>query len=557
MDGVLTDKEREVIFRKSKEFGVPEDECEIILEGMIYKKGIKEEVKSGKNKIENDFSNDEVFKVKKLEYKETQESVLKKIFESTPLDTINKHEENIIKLNNEVNKVQDEIISLENEDKNLSSEIVLLNKKISDLVESKKPNFDSFKKEVSPILDDSTNDLNIKFEKHQVCLYEITLFKLTTGFFGKPKKGSELTIPIIEILDNLIIGKIKEYQTIYYLEKKDIDLLNELVEIYQKFQKEKEVESSQINLKIDDHRNLISKKNDQKSKNGETLITSKKNKNELNEQIKGLDNEIKSFKEIISSKNFQFFKELYDKSPILYQSNIFSKYLEIIEVKNDKEIMNLTRFINFIKEKEKDYSEEIRHSFNKLKSNQLVNSEIDTLLKLKKDLLLFYNSFHLMYQSLVTGKMGLYMNVYIQLESIGIFNTFFEKNVVKNLNVMNKHLESISSTLVSINSQISQTNDYLNLLNENMYQLKLNVEETNEILEKSNEINQETNQKLNQTNLNLQDVSYSIQEGNQILSENREYLEKINSGVKLKNILSTIQTYQTYQINKSTKSLKG
>ena len=35
MDGVINEKEREVIFRKSKELGVPEDECEIILEGMI------------------------------------------------------------------------------------------------------------------------------------------------------------------------------------------------------------------------------------------------------------------------------------------------------------------------------------------------------------------------------------------------------------------------------------------------------------------------------------------------------------------------------------------
>ena len=35
MDGVVTDKEREVILRKSKKLGVPEDECEIILEGMI------------------------------------------------------------------------------------------------------------------------------------------------------------------------------------------------------------------------------------------------------------------------------------------------------------------------------------------------------------------------------------------------------------------------------------------------------------------------------------------------------------------------------------------
>lgn len=42
-DGVITDKEREVIFRKSKELGVPDDECEIILEGMIHQKeGVNE-----------------------------------------------------------------------------------------------------------------------------------------------------------------------------------------------------------------------------------------------------------------------------------------------------------------------------------------------------------------------------------------------------------------------------------------------------------------------------------------------------------------------------------
>jgi hypothetical protein len=36
IDGVVTDKKREVIFRKSKEMRVPKEECEIILEGMIH-----------------------------------------------------------------------------------------------------------------------------------------------------------------------------------------------------------------------------------------------------------------------------------------------------------------------------------------------------------------------------------------------------------------------------------------------------------------------------------------------------------------------------------------
>ena len=46
VDGVISDKEREVIFRKSKELGVPQDECEIILEGMMNKFNFSNERKS-------------------------------------------------------------------------------------------------------------------------------------------------------------------------------------------------------------------------------------------------------------------------------------------------------------------------------------------------------------------------------------------------------------------------------------------------------------------------------------------------------------------------------
>jgi len=51
-DGVISVKEEEVIFRKSKELGVPDDECEIILEGMIsqYNKKDNKEVKDNINK---------------------------------------------------------------------------------------------------------------------------------------------------------------------------------------------------------------------------------------------------------------------------------------------------------------------------------------------------------------------------------------------------------------------------------------------------------------------------------------------------------------------------
>tara|TARA_B100002052_G_C15497096_1_gene425466 strand:+ start:35 stop:559 length:525 start_codon:yes stop_codon:yes gene_type:complete len=36
-DGEISDKEREVIYRKAEEFGIPIDECEIILEGLVLK----------------------------------------------------------------------------------------------------------------------------------------------------------------------------------------------------------------------------------------------------------------------------------------------------------------------------------------------------------------------------------------------------------------------------------------------------------------------------------------------------------------------------------------
>ena len=51
VDGVISDKEREVIFRKSKDLGVPDDECEIILEGMVRRNKLlqKDSVKKRSN----------------------------------------------------------------------------------------------------------------------------------------------------------------------------------------------------------------------------------------------------------------------------------------------------------------------------------------------------------------------------------------------------------------------------------------------------------------------------------------------------------------------------
>lgn len=53
-DGVITDKEREVIFRKATEYNVDIDECEIILESMIQQKNMSQTITVSKNEIATD-----------------------------------------------------------------------------------------------------------------------------------------------------------------------------------------------------------------------------------------------------------------------------------------------------------------------------------------------------------------------------------------------------------------------------------------------------------------------------------------------------------------------
>ena len=65
MDGVIYDKEREVIFKKSKKLGVDEDECEIILEGMIQEKE-KLTKNSNSTNISVKSDNSDGFKPKKV-----------------------------------------------------------------------------------------------------------------------------------------------------------------------------------------------------------------------------------------------------------------------------------------------------------------------------------------------------------------------------------------------------------------------------------------------------------------------------------------------------------
>lgn len=512
LDGVITDKEREVIFRKSKELGVPDDECEIIVEGMILK---YTKIQSKPNLVREPKSpiNEEVIKINDIEQDEISDDRLRQIFSSKTLELIRKKKIEITELKR---KIEDNPKKIEEVDKKIflnETQFNLLQKEYSELVKIDSIIENCFKeKEFRDIQD---NNLNFSFKNGQ-----FELFKSKKNIFGTKKKGERVNLSFKKFF------QLSYSKSEYFLEEKDINKFIKLNKIYVDLKKKNKPELQRIQKEI--------------SENDKELINLKRTRKNLNspveiDEIKKVENEIIGFEELIKTDNFILFKQLYQKSPILFQSNIFSRYLEVIEVNNDKEIMNLTRFNNFIINEEKKYSHIISRLFKKLDNSNLSQTDINNLINDKNKLKLFYNSFHIMYQSLVSKKMGVYMKIYVELETIGIFTTFFESTVMDNLNVINKHLDNLNSTLKNVSSQLSQVNNYLQLLNSSMYKLNLSVDETN---------------------LNLNDISSSIQNGNNLLEKSNDLLDGINSGVGLNNLLTGIQTYQMYKINNNTKSLR-
>jgi hypothetical protein len=382
MDGVVSDKEREVIFRKSIELGVPEDECEIILEGMIQK-----------------------------HQKENQ------INTSIPIP--NKEE---------------------------------------------------------------------KLVEHKINIPENNF----------------------EIPSDYLLKKI--FYKDYIPQKKEIDEKLKLLRL-----RNKETISDKKN------QNQIDKNNIEKQFIRDEYELIKKSR-EL--QFKFHD------------QTFSCFKKLYIESPILFQSSLFSSLLSSTKIDNEKQILNLTRYNKYIHENEINYDENIDLLFKKIKKGGNHSKEVELLLEKRKNLITYYNSFHIMLISLQEDKIGTYMDVYVELESLGIFNSFFEKSVLEKLTQLNETVIKIDNRLRLVNSQLSKTNNYLSILNKHMYNMNIQIGEI------SNKLN------------TLEDISYSIKEGNNLMREGNELLKDVRSGIRFNNLISSIQTYQLYKINKNTRGLR-
>lgn len=523
-DGVISEKEREVIFRKSKELGVPEDECEIILNGMIVKYSGKIEEKESKKDTENYFEN-EITEVINLNFEETTDETLKKLFESSVLEKINKT--HLIKSNieTELETIEKKVFLLQDSLNELEVKISNLLKENQELIKKTEFNTHQFNNNLKNYIDKNPNykDCTIKINFTEGT---IELFEERKGFFGNKLSGDLKIFNLIDFFDKFNID------SKFHLNKQDLNTLNEIKDIFLTQKKEINDKKLYYEEKINRNKKILKELLDEENLNKINKFRLEESKQKIIFKIDEQDKKTEEFKKKISNEKFNLFKRLYNESPILFQSTIFSKYLEVVQVNNDKQIENLTRYLNFIIKKEKEYSNEISQSFKKLEDGEFWSFDLKNLLSIKNNLKTFYNSFHIMYQSVVSGKLGVYMKIYIELETLGIFNTYFEQNVVNNLEMMNKKLDGLNHTLNSVSNEISKTNNYLHLLNTRMYELKLSVDETN---------------------LNLNDISLSIQDGNKILESG---MKNIDSTLQVGNLINLIQTYQVYKINKNTKSLR-
>ena len=76
IDGVISDKEREVIFRKAKELGVPDDECEIILDGLLTKHKSKSQSFDFDTKIDENYIEESIFKSWFIDWLKTEKQFI-------------------------------------------------------------------------------------------------------------------------------------------------------------------------------------------------------------------------------------------------------------------------------------------------------------------------------------------------------------------------------------------------------------------------------------------------------------------------------------------------
>jgi hypothetical protein len=502
-DGIISDKEREVIFRKAKALGVPEDECEIILEGMTNntvtnKAPLNENSSEAKNLIE----------IESIEIRQTEEhqNFIKNLTNQVSDDT------NVLQF--EIEKIKGSIANAER----LIAEKISLHSDVLDYLNSysgngkrftkiNENNFNSFKSQI---------DLRFKYQ-HDFQEWDWYYDHLNgfTILVMKPEVKGAFTILInvfygigqrtyesLDTFDTNVHTASKMFKTIYSMKIAETHFnvnnsargffYKELKQLHNKVLPDKEIfKETQLEL-----------------------IT-------LNEDLEKIDFKLNwnhAFEKFIKS-NENLFSDLLRADVISQILNAKSSFISTIEHKKsislskiESHILNKRKIIlNTLLEfnEFRDSSIEISGYTSRLSAPPSISLQefVDMVIIGVNELNILLYHFVNMLNSLLKNDMVSYNRIYQKLDELEIFNTQWENQ--------------IKEQLVNINTNMNSLIDRIDFLKDTIIEVGQNIVH------------------------GLQNLEYSTING---FNDMKISVKGVNDSINFNNLLTGVQLYKLQQI---------
>jgi hypothetical protein len=504
-DGIISDKEREVIFRKAKALGVPEDECEIILEGMASNSVSKQApVNQNSNEAKN------LIEIESIEIKQTEEH--KNFTKNLTTQVIN----DTSGLQFEIQKIKGRIANAEQ----LIAEKISLHADVLDYLNNYSGNGKRFTKINENNFNSFNSQIDLRF-KYQYDFQEWDwYYDHLNGFtimVMKPEVKGAFTILInvfhgngqrayesIDTFDTNVHTASKMFKTIYSMKigETHFNVNNSARGFFYK-------ELKQLHNKVWPDREIFKETQLE-------LLT-------LNEELQKLDFKLNwnyAFEKFIKS-NENVLIDLLRADVIAQILNAKNSFVSTIEHKKsislskiESHILNKRKIIlNTLLEfnEFRDSSIEISTYTSRLSVPPSISLQefVDMVIIGVNELNILLYHFVNMMNSLLKNDLVSYNRIYQKLDELEIFNTKWENQ--------------IKEQLVNINTNMSSLIDRIDFLKDTIIEVGQNIVH------------------------GLQNLEYSTMNG---FNDMKISVKGVNDSINFNNLLTGVQLYKMYQIKK-------
>jgi hypothetical protein len=504
-DGIISEKEIEVIFRKAKALGVPEDECEIIIDGMISKTVAN---KAPLNENNNEAKN--LIEIESIEIKQTEEH------QNFIKDLINQVSDDINALQFELEKVKGNITHSDL----FIAEKIRLHADVLDYLNTYSGNGKRFTKINEINFDRFKSHIELTFKyQHDFNEWDWYYDHLTgfTILVMKPdvKGGFTILINIFYGIGQRAYESLDTFDTNVYTESKMFKTIYSMKIGESHFN----VNKKTLGFFYKDLKQLHNKVWVDREKFEKTqleLVT-------LNEELEKIDFKLNwnyAFEQFIKS-NENVLIDLLRADVIAQILNAKNSFISTIEHKKsislskiESHILNKRKIIlNTLLEfnEFRDSSIEISRYKSRLSIPPSISIQefVDMVIIGVNELNVLLYHFVNMLNSLLKNDMVSYNRIYQKLDELEIFNTQWENQV--------------KEQLVNINTNMSSLIDRIDFLKDTIIEVGQNIV------------------------LGLQNLEYTTMNG---FNDMKISVKEVNDSINFNNLLTGVQLYKMYQIKK-------